>query len=90
VKYSLYNLNLVSKGLYTEISTTKTKIMSFQGKEPITSKICIENAISVEVNNFNYLRSNLTSKEEIDIEKKLREIQYSIKNKKASISPCKS
>jgi hypothetical protein len=64
--------------------------MAFQGKEHVRSKICIENTISEEVNNLNYLGYNLTYKGETDIEKKIREIQQSITNNKPSISPCKS
>jgi hypothetical protein len=36
--------------------------MAFQGKEPIRSNICIENADFEQVNNFNYLGYNLTYK----------------------------
>jgi hypothetical protein len=35
-----------------EVSTTKTKIMIFQGKEHVRSKTCIENTIFEQVNNF--------------------------------------
>jgi hypothetical protein len=33
--------------------------MAFQGKEQVRSKICIENIIFEQVNNFNYLGYNL-------------------------------
>jgi hypothetical protein len=42
---SVCNLHLVAKEFNTEISTTKTKIMTFQGKEDVRSKICFENTV---------------------------------------------
>jgi hypothetical protein len=38
-----------------EISTEKTKIMAFCGKEPVPSKICLNNNILERVNEFKYL-----------------------------------
>jgi hypothetical protein len=49
--------------------------MAFWGKEPVRSKICIENAISEQANNFHYLGYNLTHKEEIDIENQLEKFK---------------
>jgi hypothetical protein len=48
-----------------EISITKTKIMA------VTRKICIENTIFEQVNNFNYLGYNLTYKGKLYNENKL-------------------
>ena len=42
-----------------EISFDKTKIMVFWGKDPIQSKICLNNTILERVNEFNYLGYNL-------------------------------
>jgi hypothetical protein len=41
-----------------EISTEKTKIMAFCGKEPVPSKICLNNNILERVNNLNILAIN--------------------------------
>jgi hypothetical protein len=53
--------------------------MAFQDKEYIRSKICIENKISEQVNNFNYLGYNLIYKEEINIEKKLEKFNRALR-----------
>jgi hypothetical protein len=46
-----------------EISTEKIKILAFQGKEPIPSKICIDNRILKTVNKFTCLVYTLSYKE---------------------------
>jgi hypothetical protein len=43
-----------------EISTEKTKIMAFCGKEPVPNKICLNNKILERVNEFNYLDYKLS------------------------------
>jgi hypothetical protein len=53
--------------------------MAFQGKEHDRSKICIENTIFEQVNNFNYLRYNLTYKGNIDVEKKLEKFDRALR-----------
>jgi hypothetical protein len=55
LQYSVYSLHFIAKEFNMEISTIKTKIMAFQGKEHVTSKICIGNTVFEQVNNFNYL-----------------------------------
>jgi hypoxanthine-guanine phosphoribosyltransferase len=47
-----------------EMSATETKLITFQGKEHVRRKICIENTIFEQVNYF-YVGYNLTYKEEI-------------------------
>jgi hypothetical protein len=44
-----------------EISTEKTKIMAFCGKEPVPSKICLNNKILERVNELNILAINYHS-----------------------------
>jgi hypothetical protein len=75
----MYNSHLVTKEFNMEISTTKTETMAYQGKEPIRSKICTENTISEQVNNFNYLVYNFRNKEEINIEKKLAKFNIALR-----------
>jgi hypothetical protein len=50
LQHSLYKFKLVAEEYYMEISTEKTKIMSFCGKEPVPSKICLNNNILERVN----------------------------------------
>jgi hypothetical protein len=61
----VYNLHLVAKEFNMGISITKTKIMA------VTRKICTENTIFEQVNNFNYLGYNLTYKGKLYNENKL-------------------
>jgi hypothetical protein len=55
----LYNFKLVAEKYSMEISTEKTKIMAFCGKEPVPSKICLNNKILERVNECNYVQSCL-------------------------------
>jgi hypothetical protein len=48
-----------------EISTEKSKVMPFKGRNPIRSKICLKNKILEEVNNCKYLGCNLSCQGEI-------------------------
>jgi hypothetical protein len=48
------NLQNIASNSDMEISTDKTEVISFLGKEPIRSKICIENTLIERVNSFNY------------------------------------
>jgi hypothetical protein len=52
------------------ISTTKAKVMAFQGKYPIRSKIISNNkSITEQVSYFNYLGCNVTYKYNEDLRK---------------------
>jgi len=50
----IYNLDMVATK-YMGISTGKTKILDFQGKECIPSKIWMDNRILKRANKFTYL-----------------------------------
>jgi hypothetical protein len=50
LRHFLYNFKLVAVKCSMEISTEETKIMSFCGKEPVPSKICLNNKILERVN----------------------------------------
>jgi hypothetical protein len=53
------NLNNVVEEFFIEINTVKTKIMAFRGKEPVRSKIYINNKVLEQVHAFNYLGCNI-------------------------------
>jgi hypothetical protein len=40
---SIYNFHIVASKYNMEISTEKSKVMAFRGKEPAPSKICLNN-----------------------------------------------
>jgi hypothetical protein len=63
----MYNLQNVAKDCNMEISTEKTKIMAFQGKYPIQSKIYIYNKIMEQVNYFKYTRYYMVCENEKDV-----------------------
>jgi hypothetical protein len=53
-----------------KLSHQKTKIMAFNGTEPIRSKIVIDNILE-QVNTFTYLCCNISYQEEKDIHSKI-------------------
>jgi hypothetical protein len=71
LQHSLYNFKLVAEKYSMEISTEKTEIMAFCGKEPVPSKICLNNKILKRVNEFNYLGYKLSFVEELDLPGKI-------------------
>ena len=54
-----------------EISTEKSKIMAFCRKDPVQSKICVDNKIFERVNQFSYLDYKLSFMEELNISDKI-------------------
>jgi hypothetical protein len=69
LQHPLHNLQNTAKEFNKEIATIKTKIMAFQGKDPIHSKICIYDKVTEQGNCFKYLGyySNTTNENEKDI-----------------------
>ena len=53
------------------ISVQKTKLMAFQGWDPVGSKIVINNRIIDQVNSFHYIGSLISFEKELDIDNKL-------------------
>jgi len=53
------------------ISVQKTKSMAFRGRDPVRTKIVIDNKIIEEVNSFNYLERMISYEKELDIDNKL-------------------
>ena len=61
-----------------EISTEKSKIMAFCGKDPVPSKICLDNKILERVNQFSYLGYRLSFMEKLDISDKIIKFNKSV------------
>jgi hypothetical protein len=51
----------------------KTKLVAFKRRDPVRSKIVIDNKIIEKVNPFNYLRTLITYEKEVDIDNILNE-----------------
>ena len=52
------------------ISVQKIKSMTFKGRDPVRTKIVIDNKIIEQVNSFNYL-GNISYEKEVDTDNKL-------------------
>ena len=50
-----YKLNQIITEYGLTISVQKTKSMAFKGRDPVRTKILIDNKIIEQVNSFNYL-----------------------------------
>jgi hypothetical protein len=57
---SIYNLHFIAKEYDMEISSDKSKIMFFVGKDHKRSKICIENRSLEQVSTLKYLGYHLS------------------------------
>jgi hypothetical protein len=62
---SIYNFHIVASKYNMEISIAKLKVMAFQGKEPLLSKICLNNKMTERMNNFTYLGYKLSFQGEV-------------------------
>jgi len=56
------------------ISAQKTKSMPFKGRDPVRTKIVIDNKIIEQVNLFNYLGNVIAYEGELDTDKKLNNV----------------
>ena len=65
------NLDIIARRFNMKISTPKTKVMAFIGKDPKRSKIVINGDIIEQVNSFKYLGSELSYMGEIDVGAKI-------------------
>jgi len=74
-EHCLQNVALKLKQIITEysliISAQKTKSMVFKGRDPVRSKIVINNKIIEQVNLFKYLGNMISYEGELDIDNKL-------------------
>jgi hypothetical protein len=71
LQYSVRNLNNIVEEFSLEISTGKTKIKAFRRKEPVRSKICINNRILERVNTLDYLECNIPYEREKNFNMKI-------------------
>lgn len=72
---AIYALFQVAKHYNLEISINKTKVMAFEGKNHIRSKIVINNNSIEQVNAFNYLGCCLSYVNSRDVDTKLAKFQ---------------
>ena len=71
LQMAIHKLQSVSKDFNMVISGQKSKVMAFQGKWPLRSKIVIDNVIMEQVNNFKYLGCEVSFDREHDIPQKI-------------------
>jgi len=68
---AVHTLNQIITEYGLTISVQKTKWMAFKGRDPVRTKIAIDNKIIEKVNLFNYLGNMVSYDEELDIDNKL-------------------
>ena len=68
---AVHTLNQIITEYGLTISVQKTKWMAFKGRDPVRTKIGIDNKIIEKVNLFNYLGNMVSYDEELDIDNKL-------------------
>jgi hypothetical protein len=61
------------------ISTEKAKIIAFLGKNPVRSKICVNNKMLEQVNTFKYLGCSLSCEGEKDMPSKISKFAKTIR-----------
>ena len=71
---SVYILNQLSKDYSLKISTDKTKIVAFKGKQLLISKMEIDGSILEQVKEINYLGYELSLDGEPHFDKKKKKI----------------
>ena len=54
-----------------ESSTEKSKIMTFCSKDPVSSKICMNNIVLERVNQFNYMGSGFSYSADLGVSKNI-------------------
>lgn len=71
-----HRLYTICRDYGMKISSKKSKTMAFKGKDPVRSKIVVNNEILEQVSHFTYLGCDLTYENETDIQKKLHRFQH--------------
>jgi len=66
-----HKLNQIITEYGLTISVQKTKSMAFRGRDPVGTKIVIDNKIIGKVNSFSYLGNMISYEKELDIDNKL-------------------
>ena len=69
-----HKLNQIITEYGLTISVQKTKSMAFQGRDPVRTKIVIDNKIIGQVNSFNHLGSMISYVKELDIDNKITQL----------------
>jgi hypothetical protein len=69
---AIYKLNKIITDYSLTISTDKSKVIAFKGRDPTRSKIVINNEIIEQVNTFNYLRNLVSYEKEKYIDNKIQ------------------
>ena len=67
----VHNFNQIARIYNMEISIDKSKVMDFLAKQPMHSKISINNQILEQVEQFNYLGYQITYEKEKDLNEKI-------------------
>ena len=75
LQISVFKLNQICEQYNMKISTAKTKVMAFRGKQPVRTKIIINDQTIEQVNHFNYLGHDIGYDKDYDIDKKLAKFQ---------------
>jgi hypothetical protein len=71
LQHSVHNLNKIAAKYFLEINIEKNKVMAFKGREPVRSKICINNETLEQVNTVSYLGYYLSYEEGKDLNMKI-------------------
>jgi len=66
-----HKLNQIITEYDLSISVQKTKSVALKGRDPVRTKILIDNKIIEQVNSFNNLGNMISSEKELDIDNKL-------------------
>jgi hypothetical protein len=75
LQYRKYKLNQKAEKCNFKISSAKTEVMTFRGKDPVGSKIVINGNVLKQVSDFNYLGCNLSYNYNGDVQTKLARFQ---------------
>lgn len=68
---SVFKLEKIAKEYGMKISTAKTKVIAFRGKEQKRSKIVVNGRIIEQVGKFRYLGVDISSEGEVDVQSKI-------------------
>jgi hypothetical protein len=67
LQISIHKLAKITSKYGLKISTNKMKTMAFKERDPVRSKIVINNNITEQINTFNYLDCSISHHNEKDI-----------------------
>ena len=72
---SVFLLKNIGKEYNMKISTRKTKVMAFAGKDPVRSKIVLDNRILEQVSHFTYLGCDVSYEKDKEILRRVSRFQ---------------